>query len=180
MSLSLGLGLLSVRDPIDNLIFKAKKNLEAFDGGEVLWNVVVELEALVEELIKALALDLENVTFHSDDNKLYRCYKTSSLKPLAGQNALVGDASESTSSTNLHKDSSNATNVHVSGPFTLIDEKHEITDVSPTAEDGLQLQDQIVKIDDNFLQKLASEAQTNQDCALLVIVLRQGWYFQIL
>ncbi|KAK9930216.1 hypothetical protein M0R45_027263 [Rubus argutus] len=186
MSLSLGLGLLSVRDPIDNLIFTAKKNLEAFDGGEVLWNVVVELEALVEELIKALALDLENVTFHSDDNKLYRDYrkiepkytssafskaaiKTSSLKPLASQNALVGDASESTSSTNLHKDSSNATNVTVSGPFTLIDEKHEITDASPTTEDGLQLQDQIVKIDDNFLQKLASEAQTNQDCALLIL-----------
>jgi hypothetical protein len=69
MSLSLGLGLLSVRDPIDNLIFEAKKNLEAFDGGEVLWNVVVELEALVEGLIKALALDLKNVTFHCDDNQ---------------------------------------------------------------------------------------------------------------
>ena len=54
-----GIGV-AICDSIDNLIFKAKKNL---DGGEVLCNVVVELAALVEGLIKVLVLDLKNVTF---------------------------------------------------------------------------------------------------------------------
>ena len=59
-----------------------------------------------------------------------------------GQSASVVDAGESASSTNVHRDSSNAMDVTVSVPFALVD---EITDASPAAEDGLQLGDQIVK-----------------------------------
>ncbi|KAK9947342.1 hypothetical protein M0R45_002973 [Rubus argutus] len=101
---------------------------------------------------------------------------SSSLKPSDGQSASVVNAGESASSTNVHRDSSNAMDVTVSVPFALVD---EITDASPAAEDGLQLGDQIVKFGnvengDNLLQKLASEAQTNQGCAVPVMVLRQG------
>ncbi|XP_065848531.1 uncharacterized protein [Euphorbia lathyris] len=66
----------------------------------------------------------------------------------------------------------------VSLPFAVVD---QIVDLAPTAEDGLQLGDQIVKfgnveyqVGDNLLQKLASEAQANQDRAVPVTVLRQG------
>ncbi|KAK9940606.1 hypothetical protein M0R45_017258 [Rubus argutus] len=48
--------------------------------------------------------------------------KASSLKPLEGQSASVVDAGESTSSTNLHRDYSNAMDVTVSVPFALVDE----------------------------------------------------------
>ncbi|KAM5548206.1 26S proteasome non-ATPase regulatory subunit 9 [Rosa sericea] len=99
--------------------------------------------------------------------------KSSSLKPPDGQSGSVVNVGESASSTNV---SWNAMDVDVSVPFALVD---EIADASPAAEDGLQLGDQIVKFGnvengDNLLQKLASEAQTNQGCAVPVMVLRQG------
>ncbi|KAF9614604.1 hypothetical protein IFM89_019581 [Coptis chinensis] len=61
-------------------------------------------------------------------------------------------------------------------PFAMVD---EITDVSPSAEDGLQLGDQIMKFGnvefgDNLLQKLASEVQSNQDRAVPLVILRHG------
>lgn len=64
----------------------------------------------------------------------------------------------------------------VSIPFALVD---EISEDSPAAEDGLQLGDQIVKFGnvesgDNMLQKLASEAQSNQGRGVAVVVLRQA------
>ncbi|KAG9143703.1 hypothetical protein Leryth_018861 [Lithospermum erythrorhizon] len=66
--------------------------------------------------------------------------------------------------------------VVVSRPFALVD---EINEASPAAEDGLQLGDQVVKFGsvefgENLLQKLAAEAQGNQDRELSVVVIRQG------
>lgn len=68
--------------------------------------------------------------------------------------------------------------VIVSIPFAVVD---AIADGSPTAEDGLQLGDQIVKfgsveykVGDHLLQSLATEAQANQGHAIPVVVLRQG------
>ncbi|KAK9941953.1 hypothetical protein M0R45_007643 [Rubus argutus] len=93
------------------------------------------------------------------------------------QSASVVNVGECASSTNVHRDSSNAMDVIVINfPFALVD---EITDASLAANDGLQLGDQImifgnVEIVDNLLQKLACEAQTNQDYAPPVMVLRQG------
>ncbi|KAK9130386.1 hypothetical protein Sjap_010873 [Stephania japonica] len=63
-----------------------------------------------------------------------------------------------------------------SGPFAIID---EIADVSPAAEDGLQLGDQILKFGnvesgDQLLPRLSSELQSNQGNAIPVIVLRHG------
>ncbi|KAF2317026.1 hypothetical protein GH714_010704 [Hevea brasiliensis] len=73
--------------------------------------------------------------------------------------------------------------VIVSIPFAVVD---EIADGSPTAEDGLQLGDQIVKfgsveykVGDNLLQCLATEAQANQGHAIPVVVLRQGAPFNV-
>lgn len=61
-------------------------------------------------------------------------------------------------------------------PFAVVD---EIAEASPAAEDGLQLGDRIVKFGnveagDNLLPRLASEAQTNRDRSIPVIVMRQG------
>ncbi|XP_028113426.1 probable 26S proteasome regulatory subunit p27 [Camellia sinensis] len=61
-------------------------------------------------------------------------------------------------------------------PFALVD---EIAEASPAPEDGLQLGDQIVKFGnvesgDDLLPKLASEALSNQDREIPVVVLRQG------
>ncbi|CAL5376330.1 unnamed protein product [Camellia sinensis] len=66
--------------------------------------------------------------------------------------------------------------VTVNIPFALVD---EIAEASPAAEDGLQLGDQIVKFGnvesgDDLLPKLASEALSNQDREIPVVVLRQG------
>ncbi|KAH7860633.1 hypothetical protein Vadar_015892 [Vaccinium darrowii] len=60
--------------------------------------------------------------------------------------------------------------------FALADERAED---SPTAEDGLRLEDQIVKFgnvesSDNLLPKLASEDQSNQGHGISVVVLRQA------
>ncbi|KAI8007438.1 DNA-3-methyladenine glycosylase 1 [Camellia lanceoleosa] len=65
--------------------------------------------------------------------------------------------------------------VTVNMPFALVD---EIAEASPAAEDGLQLGDQIVKFGnvesgDDLLPKLASEALSNQDREIPVVVLRQ-------
>ena len=62
----------AICDPKDNLIFEARKNLEAFDGGVVLSNEAVELEALIEGLNTALTLELRNVTFFCDGYMLYQ------------------------------------------------------------------------------------------------------------
>ncbi|PRQ33725.1 putative transcription factor C2H2 family [Rosa chinensis] len=74
-----GVGV-AVCDARDNRILEAKKNLEAFGGGEVLSNEAAELEALIEGLSTALTLDLRNVTFFCDNNKLYQ-YVTYKVHP---------------------------------------------------------------------------------------------------
>uniref|UniRef100_A0A7N0U0J6 26S proteasome non-ATPase regulatory subunit 9 n=1 Tax=Kalanchoe fedtschenkoi TaxID=63787 RepID=A0A7N0U0J6_KALFE len=66
--------------------------------------------------------------------------------------------------------------VSVKVPFALVD---ELTEGSPSAEDGLQLGDQIVKFGNvesgpGLLSRLASEAQTNQGREVPVVLLRQG------
>ncbi|KAM5583970.1 E3 ubiquitin-protein ligase RSL1-like [Rosa sericea] len=66
-----GIGV-AICDPRDNLIFEAKKNLEVLIDGEIMSNEAAELEALCEGLNKALTLDLKNITFFIDDNKLYQ------------------------------------------------------------------------------------------------------------
>ncbi|CAN0838379.1 Probable 26S proteasome regulatory subunit p27 [Linum grandiflorum] len=94
----------------------------------------------------------------------------------SNQNSSTGNAASSAtsadSSTSMDMDA--FTNI----PFAVID---EIADASPTAEDGIQLGDQIVKFGnveyqagENLLQKLASEALANQNGAVSVVVLRQG------
>lgn len=84
----------------------------------------------------------------------------------------------SASSSNVPRESSDAKDVDmiVSIPFAMID---EIADASPAAEDGLQLGDQIVKFGDveagdNLLERLASEAQSNNGHAIPVVLMRQG------
>ncbi|GMP35862.1 hypothetical protein CsSME_00008160 [Camellia sinensis var. sinensis] len=71
--------------------------------------------------------------------------------------------------------------VTVNRPFALVD---EISEASPAAEDGLQLGDQIVKFGnvesgDDLLPKLASEALSNQDREIPVVVLRQGAFINL-
>ncbi|CAL1358756.1 unnamed protein product [Linum trigynum] len=104
---------------------------------------------------------------------------------LAPKSSSPGDSGNNETSSSLNASSDNAAasaamdvDPFINIPFTVID---EIADASPTAEDGLQLGDQIVKFGDvqyqageNLLQKLASEAQANQDKAVSVVVLRQG------
>uniref|UniRef100_A0A6N2MQS9 Nas2 N-terminal domain-containing protein n=1 Tax=Salix viminalis TaxID=40686 RepID=A0A6N2MQS9_SALVM len=97
------------------------------------------------------------------------------------QNSVSGNAVPSATSHNVVlRDSSSSMDVDMmaSIPFAVVD---EIADASPTAEDGLQLGDQLVKfgaveyqVGENLLQKLASEAQANQGHAVPVIVMRQG------
>ncbi|EXB96613.1 hypothetical protein L484_002870 [Morus notabilis] len=89
----------------------------------------------------------------------------------------------SASSINVPRDSSDTKDVDVkiSIPFAMVD---EIADVSPAAEDGLQLGDQIVKFGnveagDNLLQRLASEAQSNNGLAIPVVLMRQGTVLNI-
>ncbi|XP_057767831.1 uncharacterized protein LOC130988089 isoform X2 [Salvia miltiorrhiza] len=65
---------------------------------------------------------------------------------------------------------------NISRPFAVVD---EITELSPAAEDGLQLGDQILKFGDvergeNLLQRLAAEAQQKQGEAVPLVVTRQG------
>ncbi|KAJ4959148.1 hypothetical protein NE237_026259 [Protea cynaroides] len=68
------------------------------------------------------------------------------------------------------------TDIFVSVPFAIVD---EITDGSPAVEDGLQLGDLIMKFGnvesgDGLLQRLASEAQSNQGHPVSLVVMRQG------
>lgn len=56
---------IAICDPKDNLLFHSRKNLEALSGE------AAELEALIEGLNKALALDLKSVTFFCEDNPIY-------------------------------------------------------------------------------------------------------------
>lgn len=78
----------------------------------------------------------------------------------------------------LPKNTSSSMDVdaNVGVPFAMVD---EIADGSPSAEDGLQLGDQIVKFGnvesgDDLLQKLAAEGQSNQGHAVPLVILRQG------
>ncbi|KAL0013521.1 hypothetical protein SO802_000590 [Lithocarpus litseifolius] len=91
---------------------------------------------------------------------------------------VVSDVPSASSHNVVPRDSSSDMDVDVmaSIPFAMVD---EIADASPAAEDGLQLGDQIVKFGnveagENLLQRLASEAQTNQGCAIPVVIMRQG------
>ncbi|KAL8149672.1 hypothetical protein AgCh_006620 [Apium graveolens] len=68
----------------------------------------------------------------------------------------------------------NATDVDVTGgrPFAMVD---EISEASPAVEDGLQLDDQIIKFGtvefgDALLPKLPAEAQTNRVHAVSIVV----------
>ncbi|XP_050367213.1 uncharacterized protein LOC126785649 isoform X4 [Argentina anserina] len=70
----------AICDPRDNLIFEARKILEAFDGGVVMSNEAVEIEALIEGLNTALSLELRNVTFFCDGYMLYQ-YVTGRVVP---------------------------------------------------------------------------------------------------
>nr|XP_028945176.1 uncharacterized protein LOC114819736 [Malus domestica] len=62
----------AICDPMDNLIFEARKNLEAVVDGVMLSNEAAELEAIIEGLNNALTLDLEAVTFFCDDYMIYQ------------------------------------------------------------------------------------------------------------
>ena len=57
----------AICDSWDNLILEARKNVEAMVNGVVVSGEVVELQALIEALNKALTLDLKSVTFFCDD-----------------------------------------------------------------------------------------------------------------
>ncbi|XP_011628052.1 26S proteasome non-ATPase regulatory subunit 9 isoform X6 [Amborella trichopoda] len=66
-------------------------------------------------------------------------------------------------------------------PFAIVD---EIADGSPASDDGLQLGDQIVKFSnveggEQLLARLASEAQSNQGCALPLVIVRQGMFINL-
>ena len=57
----------AICDSQDNLILEARKNVEAMVNDVVVSGEVVELQALIEALNKALTLDLKSVTFFCDD-----------------------------------------------------------------------------------------------------------------
>ena len=52
------------------IILEARKNVEAMVNDVVVSGEVVELQALIEALNKALTLDLKSITFFRDD---YNC-----------------------------------------------------------------------------------------------------------
>jgi len=61
-------------------------------------------------------------------------------------------------------------------PFAMID---EITDDSPASVDGLQLGDEIVKFGnveagDQLQERLISEALSNEDSQVSLVIIRQG------
>ncbi|PRQ33730.1 putative transcription factor C2H2 family [Rosa chinensis] len=97
-----GIGV-AICDPRDNLVFEVKKNMEAVVEGERLSDEAAELEALVEGLNKALTMDLKNVTFFCDDNKLYQYFTNrvvpgnSKIATLVNQVALLQKEFESCS-----------------------------------------------------------------------------------
>ncbi|KAM6578801.1 hypothetical protein CsatB_030638 [Cannabis sativa] len=69
---------IAICDGKDNLLFHSRKNLK------VLSSEAAELEALIEGLDKALALDLKSLTFFCEDNSLYH-YITGKLFPRNSQ-----------------------------------------------------------------------------------------------
>ncbi|GAB2216628.1 hypothetical protein Droror1_Dr00024404 [Drosera rotundifolia] len=95
------------------------------------------------------------------------------------QDSHPGDALSSASSIQvIPRDGPTAmdTDINTKVPFAVID---EITEGSPAAEDGLQLGDQVLKFGiveygDNLLARLSSELQANKDCAVPLVVIRQG------
>ncbi|CAN1328424.1 26S proteasome non-ATPase regulatory subunit 9, partial [Linum perenne] len=100
------------------------------------------------------------------------CFRFQGTNDTSSSDNAAASATAADSSTSMDVDA------FINIPFAVID---EIADASPTAEDGLQLGDQMVKFGnveyqagENLLQKLASEAQANQDQAVSVVVLRQG------
>ena len=60
----------AICDSWDNMILEASKNVEAMVNDVVVSGEVVELQALIEALNKALTLDLKSITFFCDD---YNC-----------------------------------------------------------------------------------------------------------
>lgn len=80
-SLVAGAGI-AICDSRNNLIFEAKKNLEVVDGDKVLGSDAAELEALIEGLNYALALDLNRFTFFCDDYLVYQYVKLLTLLPI--------------------------------------------------------------------------------------------------
>ncbi|KAL5706793.1 hypothetical protein ACHQM5_024915 [Ranunculus cassubicifolius] len=86
-----------------------------------------------------------------------------------------GHVGNTTTSTSSGADVSGVSMVDVGVAFAVVD---EIADGSPSAEDGLQLGDQIVKFgcleSCQDLQRLAAEAQANQGREVALIVRRQG------
>ncbi|XP_020577682.1 26S proteasome non-ATPase regulatory subunit 9 [Phalaenopsis equestris] len=86
----------------------------------------------------------------------------------------------SDSSASVHDRTSQTSHVVVDPiariPFAVVD---EISEVSPAAEDGLQLGDQIIKfgsveIGDPLMARLASEAQSNEGHPVPLLIMRQG------
>lgn len=62
---------IAICDLEDNLLFHSRKNLEAFDGCEMITGEAAELEALVEGLNKALAFGFNKIAFFCDDNTIF-------------------------------------------------------------------------------------------------------------
>ncbi|CAK7329277.1 unnamed protein product [Dovyalis caffra] len=77
-----GIGV-AICDSKDNLIFEVSKGLDIGEEGSSSKSsagFAVELQALIEGLNAALALDLENLTFFVDDSMLYQ-YVTGTVQP---------------------------------------------------------------------------------------------------
>ncbi|EXB98575.1 putative E3 ubiquitin-protein ligase rbrA [Morus notabilis] len=83
---------IAICDPKDYLLFHSRKNLEAFDGAEMISGEAAELEALVEGLNKALAFGFNKIVFFCDDDAIFH-YVTNRLPPRNGKiAALVNQA----------------------------------------------------------------------------------------
>ncbi|XP_044462950.1 26S proteasome non-ATPase regulatory subunit 9-like isoform X3 [Mangifera indica] len=167
----------------------ANLKAEAMSLMEKRTAVEAEMNAIIQRLstpdgpgLSGNLIDAEGFPRSDIDIPLVRAER----RRLAGNNAesnnqnpsLVNAASSASPSNFIQRDSSAALDVDViiSKPFALID---EITDASPSAEDGLQLGDQIVKFGnveagENLLQRLAFEGQSNQGQAVPVEIMRQG------
>ncbi|EXB98574.1 putative E3 ubiquitin-protein ligase rbrA [Morus notabilis] len=79
---------IAIFDHNDNLLFHARKNLEAFDGAEMISGEAAELEALVEGLNKALAFGFNMITFCCDDYTIFH-YVSNTLPPRDGKIAAL-------------------------------------------------------------------------------------------
>ncbi|CAM8928345.1 unnamed protein product [Rhodiola kirilowii] len=97
---------------------------------------------------------------------------------VSNQSTVVSPQMSSSDHSNLqtHTPTSMVVDVFAKVPFAVVD---EITEGSPSAEDGLQLGDLILKFGNvesgtDLLPRLASEAQINQGREVPVELLRQG------